>query len=129
MKDNGGQLRGRERVWGVGAAHVAESVECYDKFLWHRSARCYLSWVGSSGLLPASMSLLSLNLIIQEAWSALSRQELFSAGGRTEINQATSYLCPPGDGRWPGSPGTASALCAFSRYGGHSQEGYSEKMT
>ena len=121
MKDNGGQLRGVERVFGVGAPHVAERVECYGKFLWHRSAQCFLSWVGSLGLLPASMSLLSLNLIIQEAF--------FSAGGRTEINQATSYLCPPGDGRWPGSPGTASALCAFSCYGGHSQEGYSEKIT
>ena len=31
--------------------------------------------------------------------------------------------------RWPGSPSAASALCAFSRYGGHSQEEYSEKKT
>ena len=88
MKDNGGQLRGGERVWGVGAAHVAERVECYDKFLWHRSAQCYLSWVGSSGLLPASMSLLSLNLIIQEAWPLGAGKNGFQLGGETEINQA-----------------------------------------
>ena len=94
MKDNGGQLRGGERVWGVGAAHVAERVECYDKFLWHRSAQCYLSWVGSSGLLPASMSLLSLNLIIQEAWSARAGKNSVQLRGEQKLTKQTSYLCP-----------------------------------
>ena len=54
---------------------------------------------------------------------------VFSWGEKQRLTKQTSYLCPPGVADGPGLLAQLSALCAFSRYLGHSQEGYSKKMT